>query len=236
MINLLIADDNLHYIKRIINTIISQTLNIRISNIATNGKEVVDILSKNKIDLVLLDLNMPIYSGVEILKMIQIMRLDKIPDIIVISGENELINEVKNNEYITDIAYKTDNVISIYKKIERISNEKNELEEIRNKIRKELLYLGYSISHQGTLDLIDSILYIYEHKESNLLSNIEDKVYKRIASKKGKKIKNIKSNIIKATNYMYINTKMDILKEYFGFIEDKKPNPKLIISAILNKL
>lgn len=63
MFNMLIADDNINFIKSLINNILISNDKIRLIKIATDGKETLDIIKKQKIDILLLDLNMPIYWG-----------------------------------------------------------------------------------------------------------------------------------------------------------------------------
>lgn len=112
-------------------------------------------------------------------------------------------------------------------------NTKQDLE-INERITKELLSLGYNFKLKGTLYLLESIKYILNSKNINLLENLEKNVYQYIANKNGKKTLNIKTSIIKATNYVYNYQDERILNEYFSI--KIKITPKLVISTILNKL
>ena len=57
MIKALIVDDNLQYIKNILNTTINKFSEIHIEYIATTAKEAINVISNNQIDLIFLDLN-----------------------------------------------------------------------------------------------------------------------------------------------------------------------------------
>ncbi len=114
-------------------------------------------------------------------------------------------------------------------KLETHKNQK-----ITQKISEELLLLGYNFKLEGTHYLLESISYIYNKNDIKLLENLEKNVYKEIAIKNGKKILNIKTSIIRATNYVYNYQDENKLYEYFSI--NIKITPKLVISTILNKL
>lgn len=241
MVNILIADDNIHYVKNLINFVIGKDNNIKIANIASNGLEVLDIIRKNSnIDLVLLDLKMPKLNGMEVIDRISNMKLEKFPDIIVISGENNLINKLASNSLVIDFINKTDDMLSIYSKLKDYEEKQNYIH-IRNdlskKILSELIYIGYNLSHIGTKYIKDCILVIYESKNPSLANNLENYVYKKVACMHNVSFQKVKTNIAKATDFMYAECNMDLLKDYFHFNDvKKKPTPKKVISTILNKL
>lgn len=106
--------------------------------------------------------------------------------------------------------------------------------DIRREITNQLLLLGYNFKLKGTQFLFEAILYIYEKKETSLVENLERNVYSHIAIRNNKTVTNIKTNIIKSTNYVYTYQDKKVLYEYFTL--DIKITPKLVISTILNKL
>ena len=56
MVNVLIADDNVDYAINLMNYINEKNENIKVCNIAKNGKETLEILNlKDNIDVILLD-------------------------------------------------------------------------------------------------------------------------------------------------------------------------------------
>ena len=56
MFNMLIVDDNIFYAKKLVNIIGDNIENIRILNVATSGFEAINMLQKDNIDIVLLEL------------------------------------------------------------------------------------------------------------------------------------------------------------------------------------
>ena len=110
-------------------------------------------------------------------------------------------------------------------------------EDLSKKILSELIYIGYNPSHIGTQYIKECILEIYGSKNLELIQNLENYVYKKISYIHNKSFQNVKSNIMKATNFMYLESDMSLLKNYFHFTDTKrKPTPKMVISTILSKL
>ncbi|MFQ9263871.1 MAG: response regulator transcription factor [Clostridia bacterium] len=241
MLNVLIADDNIYYVKNLVNFVISKNSNIKIVNIASTGLEVLEAIKENpNIDLILLDLKMPELNGIKTLDKLYNMNLTHYPNILVISGENNLIKKIVNHPLVTDFVNKSDDMITVYNKLlnyEKQLKFSNSKEELSKKISSELIYIGYNPSHLGTQYIKECILEIYEKNCSEYSQNLENYLYKQIAFSHGKSFQNVKSNIIKATNFMYAESDMSILKNYFHFNDNKrKPTPKIVISTILSKL
>lgn len=206
MINILIVDDNIYYAKAIMNVINEYINNVRVINIATDGKEAIDKLNNDdNIDIVLLDLKMPILNGIDIIHKLDENKRKKLKEsIIVVSGEPDMIIKIRDEETIYNCIDKVCNMSYIVKKI----NELVEIKEkdkrnnrIENIIIKELKNIGYNFTHKGTKYLIDAIKYIYNRKIEDEL-NLKRDVYPIISQKYNKPIHCIKGDIIKATNYM----------------------------------
>ncbi len=73
MIKILVADDHA-IVRKGIEQIIEETGDIRVADQACNGQEVLEKVSKNDYDLVLLDIAMPGRDGLEILKELKNLR------------------------------------------------------------------------------------------------------------------------------------------------------------------
>lgn len=64
MIRILIADDH-EMIRKGISTLLSDQPDIKVLGTVENGAEAVDFCARNKVDVVLMDIQMPVMSGVE---------------------------------------------------------------------------------------------------------------------------------------------------------------------------
>jgi len=80
MINLLIADDHTIVRKGIIQ-LIEETSDIKVTAEAKNGAEVLHLIAKQNFDIIILDINMPGRSGLEVLKELKSIK-PKIPILI----------------------------------------------------------------------------------------------------------------------------------------------------------
>lgn len=110
------------------------------------------------------------------------------------------------------------------------------IKKFKENVIEELLYLRYNFKYNGTNYIMESIIFIIESNNKNLLDNLERNVYKVIAKNHCTSIYNIKNNISKSTNNMYIDCESDRLVRYFSLSSDIKPTPKMVISAIVNKI
>ncbi len=241
MVNVLIADDNIYYAKTLMDLINNECSDVKVCNIAINGKETLEILNnKDNIDVILLDLKMPIYTGVQVIDMLPEERKEKYKDsCIVISGEiNATTIKLAKNKMIYKLLCKTLNMSKIVEYINELiqyKKESNKLEYIRSKIIEQVTYLGYNLSYKGTKYLIDGIDYIAINQDKNL-ENLKRDVYPIIAKKYNQSIHNIKCNINRVTDLMYFNCESNKLKQYFQYYNDVKPNVKTVIYTIINKI
>ena len=93
MINALIVDDDLRYIKYFINLIKNNFKNIDIVHIATDGEEAINEISLNNFDLIFLDLKIPKINGIEVIQKVNKLNYIIIPKFIIISGDVSLIKK-----------------------------------------------------------------------------------------------------------------------------------------------
>ena len=239
MLNLLVADDNIYYAKTLINYIVDMNKDIRLINLSTDGKEALENIYCNAIDLIILDLKMPVVSGIDVLKKMKELNLDPLPTIIVISGEMELIKEIRNNEIVSAFIDKSVGLEKINLEVAEVIRQKHmkdNKQNIRKKIKQELLSLGFNIKHIGTTYITEAIELAYEINNREYCENLEKYLYNKIAKIHWKSVQNIKTNIAKATKFMYLNCNRDFLMRYFHFTYDYKPTQKIIINTVLYKL
>lgn len=211
MLNMLIADDNIHFVKLIINSILTTNDKIRLIKVATDGKETLEVIKKQRIDILLLDLNMPIYSGLEIIDKINTIELSRIPDIIAISGDTEMLPQLIKSKKVNYFFQK--NTCNLIEKLNDTLTEiviNNNTINIKQFILSELQFIGFKLKLNGTKYILESILYIYNSNNYDLVENLEKNVYPILAKKHNKTSMNIKSNILKAINSMYITADYEV--------------------------
>lgn len=240
MINILIADDNIYYAKTLMNIINSSINNVKVVNIAIDGRETIEQLNNNNnIDVALLDLKMPIISGIDVLHQLNDKRKGELErSIIIISGESKMIAEVRDDETIYNCINKSCNMTDIIEKVEDLVSFKEKIKssnQLKDRIRNELRNLGYNFCHKGTIYLIDAISLVYNKKMEDDL-NLKKDIYPTISNKYNKTVYSIKSDIIKATDYMAKFCDKAKRNEYFSFYDNVKPTVKLVIYTILNKI
>lgn len=80
---MLIVDDNMRFIERMIG-LLDETSNIGYINVANDYNEATRIIAEERPDVVLLDINLPGKSGIEILK--QIRKSDKQSHVIMVTN------------------------------------------------------------------------------------------------------------------------------------------------------
>ena len=87
MFNMLIVEDELIQAQHLVNCICKKFSNIRLYGIASTGKEAIQIIKEEKIDIIILDLKLPDISGKKIISYIEEHNLIKYKNsIIVVSG------------------------------------------------------------------------------------------------------------------------------------------------------
>lgn len=85
--NVLIADDEYFIRRRLEKSINWEELNLNLIGEAENGQQVIDLLSKHSIDLLLLDIKMPIKNGIDVMNYIVDHGLST--RVIILSGYND---------------------------------------------------------------------------------------------------------------------------------------------------
>lgn len=219
MIKTLIAEDNIEYIKKLMNEVINKIEDIQVECLCTNGKEVVDNISNKYFDLLLLDVQTSKVNGIEIIKIIRNLNCVKLPKVIIL-GDMPLGQYEKISNIVCDIILKTEYSQNIYKRILRTTNDikyQQSYKHIKDKTILRLTEMGFNLKLKGTKYLIDSVMFVYENNNLQLLDNLEKNIYSYIGHKCGKSVRNIKTNIANSINS----------------IKNTDLTPKKVISTIL---
>ncbi len=203
------------------------------------GKETIERLNSDNIDIVILDLKMPILDGIEVIsKLSEEKRKKYNQSIIVVSGEPDMIVKVREEETVYAYIDKLSSMSEIIEKIDKLVKNKNSRKNVhllKDEIRKELQELGYNLSHKGTIYLVDAISLIYIKKIEDKL-NLKKDIYPILAEKHNRPVYSIKSDIVKATDFMDSTCDLKKKKEYFSFDDNTKLTVKLVIYTVLNNI
>ncbi|WP_141049688.1 response regulator [Aliarcobacter cryaerophilus] len=162
--NFLIIDDSeidRDYLKKVLSSWKIDSLS------ASNGLEAYEIITREKIDYMIVDWNMPELNGLELLKKLQDNNIN-IPNILMITAHNkqELLNEAQNsNIYIEKIIEKPFTPSTLYntifdKKIEskKVESKKVESEKIKlTSLKKALVVEDNEINQLVTSQMLESI-------------------------------------------------------------------------------
>lgn len=122
---MLIVDDQLNCIKNLISSILKNEEKIRLIDVATNGIEALNILNKNKIDIILLDLKMPKMNGVELIKKLEKQQNNIYEkSIIIITGEVSMLKEILRSPLVYSFQLKPTSQENLLKNLNDIITEK----------------------------------------------------------------------------------------------------------------
>lgn len=153
MLNMLIVDDNMTYVKMLISTILKKEENMKLIDIANNGEEALKILEESPVDIILLDLIMPKLDGKEFLEILEKKKDNRFSQsIIVITGDSSAIGEVTRKREVYTCLVKPFLSDTLLEKIHNLVKEKTLMKsnaELDDKILSELVKLGYNKTHLG---------------------------------------------------------------------------------------
>lgn len=243
MINILLVEKDMKYCKKLINTINLKNENLRICSISSNIKELSFAISKHHIDIIIMDLK---YS--EYIKIIETTLLNKrqyLNSIILLLSEDDIKNNIIESQFIYNYfpkLYSIDKIVNCinclatyknYYKLEIINSLKENT--IKQKIEKELNYLGYNFSHNGTKYLVETIYILYT-LDGYYDDNLETDIYPIVAERFGRNWNNIKCSIRYATEIMTYECEEQKLLDYLYNYSFLNPGPKAIIDAVLGKI
>lgn len=233
MSRILIADDNKNFALTCTNFLTKEE-NIEIIDIATNGITALNTYLQERPDILILDLNLPGMSGIEIInKLSQNKEEKRKNNIIVISGD------LKNY-----IPYKTSKVYTILAKPINYDELLDTIYEIQNNIDLEYLEktiddLFYRLrlhipSSRGVNYLKQAVIYCYS--DETLFYNISQ-VYTKIACKNPKdkiKAKNVLWSLESLIDTYERSITKEFLSSFFVYYDNnRRLTPKYLIELIV---
>lgn len=77
MINILVVEDDIIQLKQIINYISQKNENVKLYGLTYSGDEALNLLMREKIDIILLDLKLNGMSGVDVIRNLESKEIEK---------------------------------------------------------------------------------------------------------------------------------------------------------------
>ena len=131
-----IADDHKILIEGII-ALIKTDNSLELDGFSLTGKELLDWVSKNEIDVLILDISMPIIDGIEVLKF---LKRKNIPHKTILLSSYDDVQIVKKVLQLGALGYLSKSSASTHL-LKAIKKVKNNEQYFSNDIQKDLLYL-----------------------------------------------------------------------------------------------
>jgi len=170
-ITVLIADDDA-FNRQLIISLLSKIPSIKYIE-AENGIEALDFLAREKIDIILLDLHMPMLNGIETIKEIKKSPLHSLIPIIIISTDELIMKELYRlgaNDFISKPFKLSELQAKIYKYIEEIYY-KNKLKENgidkKEDVKQEKLFDLKTVEHSQK-EMFRGLGYIISLRDNNI--------------------------------------------------------------------
>lgn len=230
MIKILIADNDYIFLENLFNELNEEFSDIiKVVKICSNGKKVVECINRYDFDVLLLELDIQQFSGIDILKYMSENNIRK--KVIVMSANKKLIMKmIKEKIMITQILIKPFNSVDLMKIILNIFEEKIE-EDKNTKISQILKIFNFNKTNKGYKYIEDCLKYCIE-KNYKYIPQAK-KIYKNISLINGNVSQNnIEWNIAKCIQIMNKSTPKEIIGDYFPYTSS--PSPKIFMNEILN--
>ena len=236
MLNALVINNDPILCKRIVNGIMQYAKNIRVCGISYTVKEAIQIIEKQKIDIVILDYDMPRKVALNFIDYFSKNEKDKNMYLILFAKESE-IEKIKNS-CIFKIINKPIELSKLICVIRNICNKNISLNQIiiKNKINNELEKLQYNFSYVGTQYMSEAIYEIYSKNYIYTGGNLNKNVYPIIAENHKTTINNVKCSITAATKMMAERCPKEIMEKYLFYNDTDKPTVKEIMYKVINRL
>lgn len=230
MLNILLADNDYTYIENIFNKIsLKLKENFDIIEICSSGDKVLEYILNTKIDIIILELNLPKVGGIDILKELKKRNIN-IPTIILSKNSDLVFKVIKENINYYKILPKPFDIENLIEILKKISNNS-----IKNESKKRIISLlnnfNFNKSSVGYTYLIDILNFCIEN-EIKYINNLKN-IYQKLELKYNKNLsyKKIEWNIEKSIRTMNNYTDPLILNKYFSYTNF--PSSKVFINGLL---
>ncbi|MBU3113874.1 sporulation transcription factor Spo0A [Clostridium lacusfryxellense] len=255
----IIADDNKDFCNILKDYLLMQT-DIVVTGIAENGVEALKLIEKEKPDLIVLDIIMPILDGLEVLERLNEMELDSRPRIIVLSavghekitrraislGADYYVLKPFNMEvFIRRIRQMLNCTICSGDEKKPITSFDNHEVKINNSKSVDMIAQITNIMHEiGVPAHIKGYMYLRESinevlNDNELLSAVTKELYPLIGEKFNTTASKVERGIRHAIEVAWSRGQVDTIDKIFGYSsknKNGKPSNSEFIAMVTDKL
>lgn len=231
VINVLVCDDNIIFTQQLTNFLLKSNEYIRVCGIAYNGEEAIDVVKKLNPDVIILDLDMPIMNGYDLLRRINLAK-DYNVTVIIITGIECDIKELIKYKFVYDVIFKGITYENLVNRINNIIIQKSDVR-IKERILSELIDIGFKGESKSTMMLLKAVCIAMndEHNDYKIMKN----VFKELELQENVKYSDIISNIQKAIDTIWLNSNQEYLCKKLKIPVDTKPTVKFLLYYLVNK-
>ncbi len=252
-IKVLVADDNREFCG-ILKSYFSNDTDFELIDVCTNGMEVINVLQKEEVEVLILDLIMPYMDGIGVLEKINVMNLEKRPRIIILTafGQENITQKAvqlgvdyyilkpfdlevlgdRVRQVVRDIKG-DDSPVSITPSSMPVRNSRNLEVEVTRVIHE----IGVPAHVKGYQYLRDAIMLVVD--EINYLGAVTKELYPTIAQKYDTTPSRVERAIRHAIELAWDRGDVDKINKVFGYTisgEKGKPTNSEFIAIIADRL
>ncbi len=256
-ISMIIADDNKDFCS-ILNDYLTTQDDVEVVGIAKDGIEALELVSKNRPDVLVLDIIMPHLDGLGVLEKLNTLEIEKFPKVIILSavGQDKITQRAINlgadyyvvkpfdfevfMKRIRQVTGTTPAIIERRKQIEipsSLINTANSHKSLEAKITNIIHEIGVPAHIKGYLYLREAITMVVDNVE--LLSAVTKELYPNIAKRFNTTPSRVERAIRHAIEVAWSRGKVDTINNLFGYTvnTDKgKPTNSEFIAMVADKL
>jgi len=260
-ISVVIADDNKEFCNILSDYLLNQS-DIVITGIAKDGLEALKLIKEKKPDLIVLDIIMPHLDGLGVLERLNMMNINPMPKVIVLSavGQDKItqraislgadyyvvkpfdmevftkrIRQMFNNTIGNDTVKKP---VSFIDEVSvNVNVSKNEIKDLEGEITNIIHEIGVPAHIKGYMYLREAITMVVNDME--LLSAVTKELYPSIAKKFNTTASRVERAIRHAIEVAWSRGQVETINKIFGYTvhNDKgKPTNSEFIAMVADKL
>lgn len=232
MIEFIIANHDTKFATELCSHIVRSNNNLRLADIVSDGIDALESICQLKPSVVILDIHLPRFDGINILSHLE--NQENYKPLIILVTENIKNAELKPFErLLTSVISQNTPPLKISESISTLIKNIYCID-YTEQIEKHLKRLCVSPTSTGYNFLIEAIKLTKQN--IYLIDNIENTLFAIIAKNFKTEKEKVKWNILYSINRMYKKCEPIVLNEYFNLPSDEKPTPSMFINTITYKI